>query len=152
MINPDPENIPPYRLDQLMMTFDPLIGLDTQRLIDMLEQIRKATAIWPLTRTARSQARAASSSTTANPPRRTTDMGQLETQTTHTVKLAWKYRAVFDKREFVSRLNAVVPDSAIITGISISDAPMAERGTTNQVVMRSLAITYVADSRELPRW
>lgn len=27
------------------MTFDPLIGLDTQRLIDMLEQIRKATAI-----------------------------------------------------------------------------------------------------------
>lgn len=79
-------------------------------------------------------------------------MGQLETQTTHTVKLAWKYRAVFDKREFVSRLNAVVPDSAIITGISISDAPMVERGTTNQVVMRSLAITYVADSRELPRW
>lgn len=45
MINPDPENIPPYRVDQLIMTFDPLIGLDTQRLIDMLEQIRKATAI-----------------------------------------------------------------------------------------------------------
>lgn len=45
MINPDPENIPPYRVDQLIMTFDPLIGLDTQRLIDMLEQISKATAI-----------------------------------------------------------------------------------------------------------
>ena len=45
MINPDPETIPPYRVDQLIMTFDPLIGLDTQRLIDMLEQIRKATAI-----------------------------------------------------------------------------------------------------------
>lgn len=23
MINPDPKKIPPYRLDQLMMTFDP---------------------------------------------------------------------------------------------------------------------------------
>lgn len=45
MINPDPENIPPYRLDQLTMTFDPLIGLDTQRLIDMLGQISKATAV-----------------------------------------------------------------------------------------------------------
>lgn len=45
MINPDPKKIPPYRVDQLMMTFDPLIGLDTRRLIDMLEQIRKATAI-----------------------------------------------------------------------------------------------------------
>lgn len=45
MINPDPKKIPPYRVDQLMMTFDPLIGLDTRRLIDMLEQIHKATAI-----------------------------------------------------------------------------------------------------------
>lgn len=79
-------------------------------------------------------------------------MEQLETQTTHTVKFAWKYRAMFDKREFVGRLNATVPDSAIITGISISDAPMVERGTMNQVVMRTLAITYVADSRELHRW
>lgn len=79
-------------------------------------------------------------------------MGQLETRVTHTVKIAWKYRDVFDKREFVSRLNATVPDSAIITGLTISDTPTVERGTTNQVVMRILAITYVADSRELARW
>lgn len=45
MINPDPEKLPPYRLDQLTMTFDPEVGCDTKRLIDMLGQINKGTAI-----------------------------------------------------------------------------------------------------------
>lgn len=79
-------------------------------------------------------------------------MGQLETQVTHTVKIAWKHRAVFDKREFVSRLNATIPDSAIITGLTLSDTTTTEPGTTTPALMRTLAITYVADSRELRRW
>lgn len=78
-------------------------------------------------------------------------MGQLETQVAHTVKITWKHRAVFDKREFVSRLNATVPDSAIITGLTVSDTTETESGATTPALVRTLAITYVADHRDLRR-
>lgn len=78
-------------------------------------------------------------------------MRQLETQTTHTVKISWKHRAVFDKRDLVNRINATVPDSAIITGLTVSDTTTAEPGTTTPALMRTLAITYVTDSRDLYR-
>ncbi len=78
-------------------------------------------------------------------------MGHLETQVTHTVKIAWKYRDVFDKRDLVNRLNATVPDSAIITGLTVSDTTEAELGTTTPALVRTLAITYVADHRDLRR-
>lgn len=78
-------------------------------------------------------------------------MMKLETQTTHTVKISWNHRAVFDKRDLVNRINGVVPDSAIITGLTVSDTPTAEPGTTTPALVRTLAITYVTDPRDLRR-
>lgn len=78
-------------------------------------------------------------------------MAVIETRTTHTVKISWKHRAVFDKRDLVNRINGTMPDGAIITGLTVSDTPTVERDTTTPTLVRTLAITYVTDSRDLYR-
>lgn len=70
-------------------------------------------------------------------------MMKLETQITHTAKLAWDYHDRLDKRELINGLTNTLPNGAQITGLSIADVPQVLPGTTNQVVRRTLTITYV---------
>lgn len=72
-------------------------------------------------------------------------MGKIEAQTTHTVKLSWRYRDMLDKRDLIQSLNTALPDSALIADLSISDTARAEPGTADQEVMRTLTITYVTN-------
>lgn len=69
-------------------------------------------------------------------------MMKLETQTIHTVKISWKYRAVFDKRDLVNRINGTVPDSAMIIDLAIDDATRTEPDTGSEVVMRTFKLTF----------
>ena len=70
-------------------------------------------------------------------------MGQLETQTTHTVKLAWPRTEPLEKSVFIRGLNDTIPDSAIITGLSVADIPVEEPREITQAEKRSLTITYI---------
>ncbi len=70
-------------------------------------------------------------------------MGQLETQTTHTVKLAWARTEPLEKSDLIRGLNDTLPDGAIITGLSVSDTPVEEPREIAQAEKRSLTITYI---------
>lgn len=70
-------------------------------------------------------------------------MGQLETQTTHTVKLAWARTEPLEKSDLIRGLNDTLPDGAIITGLSVADIPVEEPREISQVEKRSLTITYI---------
>ena len=70
-------------------------------------------------------------------------MGQLETQTTHTVKLAWARTEPLEKSHLIRGLNDTLPDGAIITGLSVADIPMEEPHEIAQAAKRSLTITYI---------
>lgn len=72
-------------------------------------------------------------------------MGKIEAQTTHTVKLSWRYRDALDKHDLINSLTTALPDSALIADLSISDTVTTKPGTTDQVVMRTLTITYVTN-------
>ena len=88
---------------------------------------------------------AASSLPTANPLRAETDMGRIEAQTIHTVKLSWMYRDALDKRDLIDSLTTALPDSALIADLSVSATVTTKPGTTDQAVMRTLTITYVSN-------
>ncbi len=70
-------------------------------------------------------------------------MGQLETQTTHTVKLAWARTEPLEKSNLIRGLNDTLPDGAIITGLSVSDIPIEEPHEIAQAAKRALTITYI---------
>lgn len=70
-------------------------------------------------------------------------MGQIETHTTHTAKLAWPRTEPLEKSDLIRGLNDTLPDSAIITGLSVADIPVEEPREISQVEKRSLTITYI---------
>ena len=70
-------------------------------------------------------------------------MGQLETQTTHTVTISWDSDDTLEKEELIRGLNDALPDSAIITGLSVADIPMEEPHEITQAAKRALTITYI---------
>lgn len=70
-------------------------------------------------------------------------MGKLEARTTHTVTLSWDSDDPLGKEQLIRGLNDTLPDSAIITGLSVSDIPMEEPHEITQVAKRALTITYI---------
>ena len=96
-----------------------------------------------LTSTGRSRGRAASSSTTANPPRRTTDMGRFKAHTTHTVKLSWDPADPLDKSDLIRGLSDVLPDGAAITELTVGDCPNPQAEIAGPKATRTLTITYL---------
>ena len=69
----------------------------------------------------------------------------INTRTTHTATLEWPYKKMLSKRELVHKLSSIIPDSADIIGISITDVPRHGSGQSIPEVMRSLTITYLDD-------
>lgn len=70
-------------------------------------------------------------------------MGQLETQTTHTVKLAWDSAEPLEKSVLIRGLSDTLPDGAVITGLAATDIPVEEPHEITQVAKRALTITYL---------
>lgn len=72
-----------------------------------------------------------------------TDMGKIEAQTAHTVKLTWGRKELLEKSDLIRGLSDTLPDGALITGLSVADIPVEEPHEITQVAKRVLAITYV---------
>lgn len=65
-------------------------------------------------------------------------MAKIETRTTHTVKLTWKYSEAPDKEDLIYMLKKAIPDCARIANFSAAVEP-----DKDLVPMQTLTITYV---------
>lgn len=70
-------------------------------------------------------------------------MGQLETHTTHTVKLAWPLTEPLEKSELIRGLSDVLPEGAVITELTAGDCPIPQPEIAGPKVRRTLTITYL---------
>jgi hypothetical protein len=67
-------------------------------------------------------------------------MTEIETQTTHTVKIAWKHGELISKSELISELSNALPDRAEIMRLAVTNEASAE---LRAVRAQTLTITYM---------
>nr|DAV36447.1 MAG TPA: hypothetical protein [Caudoviricetes sp.] len=78
-------------------------------------------------------------------------MGNIYAKTTHTVTISWDQSDPLKKGDLIRALSDTLPDSAVITGLSVADIPVEEPREIAQAAKRTLTITYVTDTRDLVR-
>ena len=70
-------------------------------------------------------------------------MAEIETHTTHTVKLSWALDDPLEKSELIRGLSNVLPEGAVITELKAGDCPILQPEIAGPKVTRTLTITYL---------
>ena len=70
-------------------------------------------------------------------------MGKFEAHTTHTATLSWDSGATLEKEELISGIKHVIPDSAIITEMTVGDCLVPQPEIAGPKARRTLTIAYI---------